>query len=159
MKRPARSRPYLDAAQVLLRESGCIVRRYRTSVTGVASVRSDDWEIEAPEPLGPVSFAVLAHEIGHQLLHRTRNRPRWLEELEAWEYALKQFERFDLKGIDRARHSAKKSLVYAAIKAARRGNAKTAQTILDRYPSWVWDGDAPDIMVVGELVACAKGTP
>lgn len=128
---------------MLLQQSSCTVRRYRTSMTGRAFTRADDWGIEAPEPKGPISFAVFAHEIGHQMLHREGRRSRWLEEVEAWEYALAQFERFDLPGQEKAQADAAKSLVYAAAKANRRCSPETAQAILDRFPEWVWTINAP----------------
>lgn len=137
----SRSAPYERAADELLRESGCVVRRWRSSTTGVAFTREEDWGIEAPEPRGPVSFATFAHEIAHQVLHRRNSAPRWLEEIEAWEYALAQFERFELRGVERARADAVKCLLYAARKASRRCSPETARRILDRY-GWVWR-DAP----------------
>lgn len=134
--------PYRSAAEALLKESGCTVRKWRSRTTGTAFVRDFDWGIEAPEPRGAISFATFAHEVGHQMLHRQGNRPRWLEELEAWEYALAQFERFELPGVESARTDAAKALVYAAGKADRRGcSPDTARHILDRYPEWVWSTD------------------
>jgi hypothetical protein len=76
--------------------------------------------------------------VGHQLLHRFNSKARWLEELEAWEYALDQFDRFGLEGKEKARADAAKCLVWAAHKAERRCSPETAQEILDRYPDWVW---------------------
>jgi hypothetical protein len=150
--------PYERAGQALLDESGCVVRTYRTSMNGRAFTRSDDWGIEVPHPHGPISFGVFAHEVGHQMLHRHGSRPRWLEELEAWEYALFQFPRFGLAGHDRARDSAAKSLVYAAVKANRRGNAETAQRILDRFPVWVWYADSGCAIAGAEIEESAAIT-
>lgn len=152
----ARRSDYRVAAEALLRESGCTVRRWRTSNTGRAFTRSDDWGIEVPQPRGPVSFGVYAHEVGHQMLHREGSRPRWLEELEAWEYALAQFDRFQLRGIERCRSDAAKSLVYAAAKANRRCSPETAQAILDRFPDWVWMHDSCDAMVAADLEEAAR---
>ena len=133
--------PYLSAAEALLRESGCIVRRWRSRSTGIAYTESVEWEIEVPEPRGPVSFATFAHEVGHQMLHRRNSKPRWREELEAWEYALAQFERFGLPGEDRARADAAKSLARAAEKAVRRSRrgSDLAREILLVFPEWAAD--------------------
>lgn len=139
---PDKPNPYEDAAAVLLRESGCTVRKYRTSNTGAAYTNDKDWGIAAPRPRGPISFGVFAHEVGHQMLHRGNGSyPRWLEEMEAWEFALAQFDRFKLAGKEKSRLDAAESLVYAAHKANRRATPETAQAILDRYPAWVWAGD------------------
>lgn len=133
--------PFLSAAGVLLRESGCTVRKWNKKPVGRAYTREDDWGIEVPEPRGPISFGTFAHEIGHQLLHRFNSDPRWLEEVEAWEYALAQFERFDLPGVEECRRDAGLSLVYAAAKAERRSNDPRAlmAQIRERYPEWVWE--------------------
>lgn len=112
---------FQEAADVLLRESGCTVRRYRERLGGVAFTDADDWGIEVPHPFGPVSFAIFAHEVAHQLLHRHSGKPRWLEEVEAWDYALDQFDRFDLPGRDQAERRACRSVSYAFRKALRRG--------------------------------------
>lgn len=142
---------YGIAAEKLLVRSGCTVRRWRTSMSGRAFTGAKDWGIEVPRPRGPVSFGTFAHEIGHQMLHRGTRRQRWLEELEAWEYALAQFDRFDLPGKERAQAYAAKSLVYAAAKANRRCSPETAQEILDRFPDWVWSAGSGCAMVGADL--------
>jgi hypothetical protein len=103
-----------------VRESGVTVVKTRKRSSGVAMIASDDWAIEAPAPRGAIGFAVFAHEVGHQMLHRGKSTPRWLEEIEAWEYALEQFARFELRGVEQARARAARSLRYAAGKAAKR---------------------------------------
>lgn len=141
------------AAARLLAESGCTVRRWRTGNTGAAWTRDADWGIEVPEPRGPISFGTFAHEVGHQMLHRGNgSTARWLEEIEAWEYALAQFDRFELPGRERAQADAAKCLRYAASKAERRCGPATAQLILDRMPAWVWAGTEHDGRVSGRLV-------
>ena len=111
---------YEEAARVLLRESGCTVRKWRKANTGTAYTASADWGIETPRPRGQASFAVLAHEVGHQMLHRHNSKQRWLEEVEAWEYALAQFDRFGLAGREKAEATASRCLGYAVTKALRR---------------------------------------
>lgn len=137
--------PYLTAAATILRESGCEVRKWRTRATGLADVQSPEWYIEVPEPRGPVSYATLAHEVAHQLLHRSRNRPRWQEELEAWLWSLATFERFELPGIEQARADAARCLAGAAGKALRRTRNRQAlaNRIVAAYPDWVLDRIAP----------------
>ncbi len=86
--------PWRSATASLLDEHGLTVRKWRSSTTGCAYHHTP--EIEGPEPRGRVSFSVLAHEVGHKALHHGRSKPRWQEEVEAWDYALAQFERFRL---------------------------------------------------------------
>lgn len=126
------------AFEQLLKESGCTVRRYRNNLTGVAYTRDDDWGIEVPYPTTARRFATCAHEVGHQMLHRFNSKPRWQEEWEAWDFSLKQFERFALPGVEDALKDAAKCLRYAAHKAERRAKPETAQKILDLFPTWVW---------------------
>jgi hypothetical protein len=125
----------MEAATDLLRESGCTIRRWRASNTGRAATRSELWEIEVPEPRGPISFGVFAHEVGHQLLHRHGSLPRWREEVEAEEYALAQFDRFGLKGRERYEEHAALHLGWAFVKAIRRSKTVAAQ-IVEAYPEW-----------------------
>lgn len=123
------------AAAALLVHSGCTVRSWRTSNTGHAAIESDDWAIEVPEPRGPVSFGVFAHEVGHQLLHRGTRRPRWQEEVEAEEFALQCFYRFELPGKERYERNVEKHLAYAFGKAIRRSRA-VGPRIMREYPEW-----------------------
>jgi hypothetical protein len=127
---------YRAAADVLIRESGVTVRKWRKGSNGTAYTKSDDWGIESPEPNGSVSFAVFAHEVGHQCLHRRNSTPRWQEEIEADEFALAQFERFDLAGIEQARAFAARCLAYSFSKAIRR-SPRLAGVIASEYPEWM----------------------
>ena len=133
----ARADLFRQTADVLLRQSGCTVGRVRRNMTGLAYTGSDDWRIEAPDPRGPVSFGVFAHEIAHHMLHRGSSKPRWLEEIEAWEWALEQFDRFALPGRENAERHAVRSLEYAARKAERRAKPETAERMRARY-AWVF---------------------
>lgn len=134
---PEDRNPYEVAADTLLRETGCTVRKWRKNSTGTAYTKSDDWGIEVPHPRGPISFATFAHEVGHQVLHRFNSAPRWLEEIEAWEYALAQFDRLGLDGRDKAQADAAKSIVWACVKASKRCSPESAHRILMRCPGWV----------------------
>jgi hypothetical protein len=145
----SRAEAYERAAAALLASSGCTVRRYRTKTTGTAYTTSDDWGIEVPRPRGPVSFAVFAHEVAHQLLHRSNSKPRWLEEIEAWEFALDCFPRFELSGVERARRDAARSLRYAFLKAGRRAKPETVATMVERFPRWVWNEGGPPVFFAG----------
>lgn len=130
--------PFRSAAEALLRESGCVVRSWRTRTTGRAYTSSDDWGISVPEPRGPVSFGTFAHEIGHQLLHRHNSKPRWLEEVEAWEYAMEQFDRFGLPGKDQAERDAIGSIGYAIRKARKRSQRiELLDAIEERCRFWI----------------------
>jgi len=114
------------------------VRKYRSSMTGNAHTHSDEWWIEVPEPRGPISFGVFAHEVAHQLLHRGRARVAWRNEIEAWEFALACFDKFGLAGVERSRADAARHLRYVAQKSSRSAKPATARAILERYPEWVW---------------------
>lgn len=124
----------LQAAGVLEAESGVKVRRYRSSLSGVAYTKADDWGIEVPEPTTPVRFAIFAHEVGHQVLHRAERRsrqvPRWIEEAEAWRYATDACRRF---GVPLDRHVSRRvqiGVTYALAKAKRRGTTNLPTTSL-----------------------------
>ncbi len=124
-----------DAVDQMIKESGVTVRRWRNTLSGRAFCGSDDWGVEIPVPKGPVSFAIAAHEIGHQLKHRKGQRPRWVEEVEAWEYALEQLARFELPGYNKVLRRATNSIDHAFHKAMRRGVA--LEKIAAQCPVWV----------------------
>jgi len=128
---------YALAAATLLREEDVRVRATRSSTTGVAH---RDGTITVPDARGPISFGVFAHEVGHVVRDHVRKgdrTPRWIEEVEAWEYALFQMTRFGLAGYDRVYVRAAQCLAYSFSKAIRRG--VDADAIRDRFPSWYSD--------------------
>ena len=126
--------PYEIAAAVLIRESGCTVREYRKGNSGRAYT-ADDWGIDVPRPRGPISFGTFAHEVAHQLLHRYGSRQRWVEEVEAEEFAIKCFDRFDLDGRERYEQNATRHLAGSFMKAVRR-SGRLAAVIKEKYPEW-----------------------
>ncbi|MCA9305077.1 MAG: hypothetical protein R3B46_04095 [Phycisphaerales bacterium] len=127
--RPSVSRSherYDELARDLLEEYGVRVRKWRSSMSGVAwQVTYQDGTvsrlIEAPKPRGPMSAAVFCHEIGHHAIGFHRYKPRCLEEFHAWDWALKEMERRGVNVTDRVRERMHESLHYAIQKAARRG--------------------------------------
>ena len=125
-----------QAVDQLVQESGVTIRRWRNTNSGVAYTGAKDWGVEIPVPKGPVTFCTAAHEIGHQMLHRNNGKtPRWVEEVEAWEYALNALDRFQLPGYERALKSATKAIRHSFNKARRRG--VTLETIEARFPEWI----------------------
>lgn len=128
---PARRRPtmrerYHEMERELLRRHGIRVRKWRTSMSGVAwQVTYADGTtsrlIEAPRPRGPMSAAVFLHEIGHHVIGFNRYRPRCLEEYHAWAWALAEMERRGLNVTDAVRRRMAESLRYAVSKGVRRG--------------------------------------
>lgn len=132
--------PYLSAAATLLRESGCTILRWRSNLTGYAAIEDDDWSIVTPRPSTASSFGVFAHEVGHHMLHRERrSSSRWLEEIEAWQFAVDQFTRFELPGYDELVKRANNGVRYALRKALRRSKApgRLAVRMRAALPPWV----------------------
>lgn len=126
---------YQQAVDQLILESGVTVRRWRSTNSGVAYTGAKDWGVEIPVPKGPITFCIAAHEIGHQINHRNNGKtPRWVEETEAWEYALAMLERFELPGRERVIVAITKRLHYSFGKAVRRG--VSISVIIERYPDW-----------------------
>lgn len=117
---------YERVAREMLARYGVKVRKWRTSMSGVA------WElhyrdgsvkrlIEAPRPRGPMSAAVFLHEIGHHAIGFNRYKPRCLEEYHAWAWSLAAMEEHGLNITDAVRRRMHESLWYAVSKARRRG--------------------------------------
>lgn len=123
--RPAAAR-YEQLQKEMLSRHGVRVRKWRQHTSGIA------WQvcyadgtvarlIEAPRPRGPVSAAVFLHEIGHHAIGFHTYKPRCLEELHAWCFALDQMEAWGITITDSVRKRVHESLVYAVDKALRRG--------------------------------------
>ena len=117
---------YDAVTKIMLDRHGVRVRKWRTSMTGVAwALRYRDGTvkklIEAPKPKGPMSAAVFLHEIGHHAIGFNVYKPRCLEEYHAWKWSLEQMEAHGLNVTDAVRHRMHESLWYAVSKAQRRG--------------------------------------
>jgi hypothetical protein len=110
---------YTAQAGQLLREHGVRVCHWRRNMTGIAWIGHPKRPIEAPHPRSPLSFAILAHEVGHHALGQIR--PRWREEQLAWEFALEQMKRLDVPIQPTVRERYASSMRYALAKAIRRG--------------------------------------
>ena len=123
--------PWRTAVLTLLRESGCTIRRWRKAYTGRAYTREADWGIESPQPRGAKSFGIFAHEVAHQMLHRTNGKPRWQEEIEAWNWALACFDRFGLPGREPVELWAHECVRYALAKARRRAKTDATRAAID----------------------------
>jgi hypothetical protein len=123
--------PWKSAAQQLLDETNAEVVVWRSNIGGRCYPTLD--AIEVPRPKSAVSFAVFAHEIAH-LRHQTTTKPRYQEEVEAWEFALAQFNRFGLRLPRRVREQARRSIRYAFAKAVRRG--ANPDVISRAHPRW-----------------------
>lgn len=126
---------YEEAAAALIAASGVQVAKYRSGMTGCARIRDGVREVEIPRVKGAISFGVLAHELGHHALgHVERRQARWIEEVEAWEFALKAVQKLELPGYDRVYADARKSIEQQFYRALRRG--VSPDTIADRFPAW-----------------------
>lgn len=110
---------YAPKALTLLREQGVRVCHWRGTMTGIAWLGHPARPIEAPHPRSSLSFAVLAHEIGHHA--NGRIRPRWREEQLAWEFALSAMARLGVPISERVTARYHQSMRYALAKALRRG--------------------------------------
>lgn len=117
---------YERITREMLQKYGVRVRRWRTSMSGMA------WEvvyhdgrvnrlIESPKPKGPMSAAIFLHEIGHHAIGFNVYRPRCLEEYHAWAFSLAAMADLGLNITEAVRRRMHDSLHYAVGKARRRG--------------------------------------
>jgi len=132
---------YEAITRSMLERHGVRVRKWRTSMSGVAwEVRSTGPRgiarvaryIEAPRPRGPMSAAVFLHEIGHHAIGVGSVKPRCLEELRAWQFALDAMREHGLNVTDAVQQRMDRSMRYAVAKAVRRG-MKRLPAELERY--------------------------
>jgi hypothetical protein len=110
---------YAGEALALLQEHQVRVCHWRNNMTGIAWLGHPDRAIEAPHPKSSMSFAVLAHEVGHQSLGRMR--PRWHEEQQAWLFAFAAMEAHKIPVTDNVVERYRSAMRYALAKALRRG--------------------------------------
>jgi hypothetical protein len=131
---------YAQMTRAMLARYGVRVRKWRTSMSGVA------WEvmyrdgtrqrlIESPRPRSPMSAAVFLHEIGHHAIGLSVWKPRCLEELKAWEFALEQLQAWGIGVTDRVRTRFDRSMRYAVRKALRRGIRQMPAELLPFMPT------------------------
>jgi len=117
---------YEQVTREMLTKYGVRVRKWRTSMSGVAwQVTYQDGTvsklIESPKPKGPMSAAIFLHEIGHHAIGFGTYKPRCLEEYYAWKFSIDTMHELNLNVTDRVMERMHDSLNYAIEKALRRG--------------------------------------
>lgn len=117
---------YEQVTRQMLAEYGVRVRKWRSSMSGVAwQVTYQDGSvsrlIESPKPKGPMSAAIFLHEIGHHAIGFGTYKPRCLEEYYAWKFSIDKMHELGLNVTDRVHERMHDSLNYAVEKALRRG--------------------------------------
>ena len=110
---------FAQQASRLLGEQNVRVCHWRSNMSGIAWIGHPLRPIETPHPRSSLSFAVLAHEVGHHVLGSVR--PRWREEQLAWQFAFAQMERLGVPLTVAVRERYAASMRYALAKALRRG--------------------------------------
>jgi len=117
---------------------GVRVRKWRSGTTGCAwQVRYADGSvvrlIESPYPRGPVSAAVFLHEVGHHAIGFNRYKPRCLEELRAWQWALDAMREHGVPITPRVLKRIDDHLRYQIAKARRRGLRVIPEPIMEYF--------------------------
>lgn len=133
---------YEEITRQMLKEQGVRVRKWRSSMSGVAwQVSYQDGTmsklIESPKPKGPMSAAVFLHEIGHHAIGFGTYKPRCLEEYYAWKYSIEKMEELGLNVTDRVHARMRDSLEYAVAKALRRGLKRVPEELVPYIPAGV----------------------
>ncbi len=144
---------YEQITRQMLAKYGVRVRKWRTSMSGVAwQVTYQDGTtarlLESPKPKGPMSAAIFLHEIGHHAIGFQTYKPRCLEEFYAWKFSIEAMHELGLNVTDRVHQRMYESLQYALAKAQRRG--------LKRIPdelAWYLSLDIKDIQRAGNPFA------
>jgi len=104
----------------------CLLSIYELNVTKInkgmyGCVYRNNHNIEIPNPKTEKSFAICLHEIGHKVLKHNKGKKRFIEEFEAWNYALNVFRILEIPIKNNVRNRYKKSIRYSISKAVRRG--------------------------------------
>ncbi len=133
--RQTMSERYEHLTREMLQSYGVRVRKWRSSMSGVAwQVHYKDGTvsrlIETPRPKGPMSCAIFLHEIGHHAIGFDAHRLRCVEEYHAWQFAIDTMERLEFNITERVRKRMHDSLRYAVQKANRRGLRQVPEILL-----------------------------
>ncbi len=102
------------------------VRRWRTALSGVATLRTyhdgrqERW-LESPYPSSPLRMAIFLHEVGHHAIGLGVHRPRCLEEYFAWEWSLLRMREFGFAVFGVVARRFVRSMRYEVNKAVKRG--------------------------------------
>ena len=104
----------------------CLLEIYNLNLTKInkglyGCVYAKNSNIEIPNPKTEKSFAICLHEIGHKVLGHNKRKKRFIEEFEAWNYALNIFRILKIPIKNNVRQRYKRSIRYAIDKAVRRG--------------------------------------
>ena len=123
---------YELAGNELLKQYNISIKTVRQSMSGVAYI--EDRVISAPAPKRPLSFAIFAHEVGH--IANGRLSPRWRSELQAWEFSLGCFRRFNLAISKEVKQRMRYSMAFALAKALNR-KMKRVPEELKKYKKYL----------------------
>jgi hypothetical protein len=123
--RPIQQR-YDEVVELMLAKYELNVRRWRNSLSGLATLRifrdgrHERW-LESPYPTSPLRMAIFLHEVGHHAIGLGVHRPRCKEELMAWHWSVRHMEAlgFATKGVVARRMF--RSMQHEVRKATRKG--------------------------------------
>jgi len=136
---PTMEERYEAMTREMLAKYNIRVRKWRTSMSGIAwyvTYRDGHIQklIESPKPKGPMSAAIFLHEIGHHAIGFNVYKPRCLEEYHAWQFSLREMERFGFSITEGVQTRVFRSLRYAVAKAQRRGIREVPAELLPYLP-------------------------
>jgi hypothetical protein len=136
---PTMEERYEAMTREMLARYNIRVRKWRTSMSGIAwyvTYRDGHVQklIESPKPKGPMSAAIFLHEIGHHAIGFNVYKPRCLEEYHAWQFSLREMERFGFSITEGVQTRVFRSLRYAVAKAQRRGIREVPAELLPYVP-------------------------
>jgi len=103
----------------LILENNIKVKPFLNRLRGCAYPESRT--IEIPYPNTKLRLSIALHEVGHIVLNHNNTKKRYIEEIEAWDYALKLMKLNNIPISNKLRLKRKKSINYAIGKAKRRG--------------------------------------
>ncbi len=132
--RPVQRRYDAIAAQMLA-HYGLRVRRWRNSLSGLATLRifrdgrTEKW-VESPYPTSPLRMAIFLHEVGHHAIGLGIYKPRCLEEYLAWRFAIDRMNELGMPTDGTVAHRFERSMQYAVAKSVRRGIQRLPAEVL-----------------------------
>jgi hypothetical protein len=135
-------RRYDAVVSDMLERHGLVVRKWRSSLSGIAIHRiyrdgREERLLESPYPTSPLRMSIFLHEVGHHAIGLGIHRPRCLEEHLAWEWSVARMREFGFATEGTVARRVQRSMEYAVAKSLKRGIRRLPVAVLPYAPEWV----------------------
>jgi hypothetical protein len=135
-------RRYDAVVAEMLERYGLVVRKWRSSLSGIAIHRiyrdgREERLLESPYPTSPLRMSIFLHEVGHHAIGLGIHRPRCLEEHLAWEWSVARMRELGFATEGTVARRVRRSMEYEVSKSLRRGLRRLPAVVMPYAPESV----------------------